>query len=183
MPILVLEKKFNWTKTKTYEITLMAALLHAVSTVILGILIGFLSLELNSYLKEISGFISAGILIVLGLIFIIRHHKHNHFHLHNEEKMKDMDSRKIISVLLLGMFLSPCLEIEGYFVLAGSLGLKYILLVSTLYIVISVLGILAWMLFAKSILNKINAHKIEHNAGLISGWILIATGLLNFFIH
>lgn len=161
----------------------MAALLHAVSTVILGILIGFLSLELNSYLKEISGFISAGILIVLGLIFIIRHHKHNHFHLHNEEKMKDMDSRKIISVLLLGMFLSPCLEIEGYFVLAGSLGLKYILLVSTLYIVISVLGILAWMLFAKSILNKINAHKIEHNAGLISGWILIATGLLNFFIH
>ncbi len=183
LPILVFEKKFAWTKIQTYRITIIAALLHALSTVILGIVIGFLSLEFNKYFEDFSKYFSAGILIVLGLIFIVRHHKHNHFHLHNEEQMKDLDSRKIILVLLAGMFLSPCLEIEGYFILAGSLGWKYIALVSFLYIIISVLGILAWMSFAKSILNKINAHKIEHNAGLISGIILIVTGLLNFVMH
>ena len=171
MPILVFEKKFKWEHSKTMRITLIAALLHALSTVILGVIIGFLSLELSDYFRNYSHYFSAGILILLGSIFIVRHHKHNHFHLHNEEQMKTMDSRHIISVLLLGMFLSPCLEIEGYFILAGSLGWKYILFVSLLYIIISVLGILAWMTFAKKVLNKINAHKIEHNAGLISGII------------
>ena len=183
IPILVLEKKFNWSVQQTYRVTLIAALLHALSTVILGIVIGFLSLGLSSFLKENSSIISSVILIVLGFIFIFRHHKHNHFHLHNEDKMTEPDSKKIISVLLLGMFLSPCLEIEGYFILAGSIGWQYILLVSVLYIFISVAGILIWMSFAKKLLDKVKAHKIEHNAGLISGIVLIATGVLNFFIH
>lgn len=83
----------------------------------------------------------------------------------------------------MGMFLSPCLEIEGYFILAGTAGIKYIFLVSLIYIVISVVGIVLWLSFAKQILKKINAHKIEHNAGLISGVVLILTGILNYFIH
>ncbi|HRD39070.1 MAG TPA: hypothetical protein PLC65_10595, partial [Bacteroidia bacterium] len=91
-------------------------------------------------------------------------------------------SRKIITVLVTSMFLSPCLEIEGYFILAGSAGLKYIFLTSVLYIGISVLGIVIWISFAQKILKKINAHKIEHNAGLISGIVLIITGIISIFI-
>ncbi|MGZ3930885.1 MAG: hypothetical protein ACXVPQ_03500 [Bacteroidia bacterium] len=183
LPILVFEKRFAWTKEQTYRITIIAALLHALSTVLLGIVIGLLSYELSTVMKTVSAILLPSLLILLGIVFMVRHHKHNHFHLANEEQMKTMDARKIISVLLVSMFLSPCLEIEGYFIMAGSLGWKYILLVSLLYILISVIGILAWMSFAKSILNRINAHKIEHNAGLISGIILIVTGLLNFVMH
>jgi nickel/cobalt transporter (NicO) family protein len=183
MPILVFEKKYKWTHRETYRVTIIAALLHALSTVFLGIMIGFLSLKLNTVLKEASTYVSGGVLILLGFIFIIRHHKHNHFHLHNEEQMKSLDPKKVISVLLLGMFLSPCLEIEGYFILAGNLGWKYIALVSILYTLISVFGILFWMAFAKKILSKVNAHKIEHNAGLISGIILILTGILSFWLN
>ncbi|MGZ3884685.1 MAG: hypothetical protein ACXVPD_10845, partial [Bacteroidia bacterium] len=183
LPILVFEKRFAWTKEQTYRITIIAALLHALSTVLLGIVIGLLSYELSTVMKTVSAILLPSLLILLGIVFMVRHHKHNHFHLVNEEQMKTMDARKIISVLLVSMFLSPCLEIEGYFIMAGSLGWKYILLVSLLYILISVIGILAWMSFAKSILNRINAHKIEHNAGLISGIILIVTGLLNFVMH
>jgi nickel/cobalt exporter len=183
LPILVFEKKFNWEHSKTMRITITAALLHALSTVILGILIGFLSFKLSDSFSQFSRYISSGLLILLGSIFIVRHHKHNHFHLHNEEQMKTMDSKHIISVLLLGMFLSPCLEIEGYFILAGSLGWKYVVLVSVLYILISLVGIIIWMNVAKSVLKKINPHRIEHSAGLISGIILIMTGAFNFVLH
>lgn len=183
LPILAFEKKFNWTRRQTFRITIISALAHALSTVILGIAIGLLSFNINSHFEEVTQIISSLLLIVLGLIFIVRHHKHNHFHLHNEGELQTLSSRKIITVLVTSMFLSPCLEIEGYFILAGTAGIKYVFLTSIIYIVISVIGIVLWISFAKKILQKLNAHKIEHNAGLISGIVLIATGILNFFTH
>lgn len=183
IPILAFEKKFKWTRQQTFRITVISALAHALSTVLLGIAIGLLSLKISEHFEDISKIISSVILIALGLVFIIRHHKHNHFHLHNEGEMQQLSSKKIITVLVTGMFLSPCLEIEGYFILAGEAGIKYIFLISILYVFISVMGIVIWLAFAKELLKKINAHKIEHNAGLISGLVLILTGILNFFIH
>lgn len=183
LPILAFEKKFNWTKKQTFRITVISALAHALSTVLLGIAAGLLSFEINAKFEDITNYFFAGLLIVLGIIFIIRHHHHNHFHLHNEGELQTLSSRKIITVLVSSMFLSPCLEIEGYFILAGSAGIKYIFLISLMYIAISVLGIVLWISFAQKILKRINAHKIEHNAGLISGIVLIATGILHFFIH
>lgn len=183
IPILAFEKKFKWTRQQTFRITLISALAHALSTVLLGIAIGLLSFKVSKEYEHISTIASSILLVVLGLVFIIRHHKHNHFHLHNEGELQQLSSKKIITVLVMGMFLSPCLEIEGYFILAGTAGIKYIFLVSFLYILISVLGILIWLSFAKQILKKINAHKIEHNAGLISGVVLILTGILNYFVH
>jgi putative Mn2+ efflux pump MntP len=183
IPILAFEKKFAWTRQQTFRITVISALAHALSTVLLGIGIGLLSFKISSAFEDISRVISSALLIILGLVFIIRHHKHNHFHLHNEAELQQLSSKKIITVLVTGMFLSPCLEIEGYFILAGEAGLKYIFLISLLYIFISVAGIIIWLAFAKELLKKINSHKIEHNAGLISGLVLILTGILNFFIH
>lgn len=182
LPILAFEKKFNWTKEQTLRITIISALAHALSTVLLGIAIGLLSLKVSTIYEEIMEYVMAVVLIVLGIIFIVRHHHHNHFHLHNEGELQTLSSRKIITVLVTSMFLSPCLEIEGYFILAGSAGLKYIFLTSILYIGISVLGIVIWISFAQKILKKINAHKIEHNAGLISGIVLIITGIISIFV-
>ncbi|MBN8693215.1 MAG: hypothetical protein J0L69_08460 [Bacteroidetes bacterium] len=182
LPILAFEKKFNWTKEQTLRITVISALAHALSTVLLGIAIGLLSLKVSAIYEEIMEYVMAVVLVVLGIIFIVRHHHHNHFHLHNEGELQTLSSRKIITVLVTSMFLSPCLEIEGYFILAGSAGLKYIFLTSVLYIGISVLGIVIWISFAQKILKKINAHKIEHNAGLISGIVLIITGIISVFI-
>lgn len=182
LPILAFERKFNWTKEQTLRITVISALAHALSTVLLGIAIGLLSLKVSAIYEEIMEYVMAVVLVVLGIIFIVRHHHHNHFHLHNEGELQTLSSRKIITVLVTSMFLSPCLEIEGYFILAGTAGLKYIFLTSVLYIGISVLGIVIWISFAQKILKKINAHKIEHNAGLISGIVLIITGIISIFI-
>lgn len=183
LPILAFEKKFNWSKEQTLRITFISALAHALSTVLLGIAVGVLSFQLNNRFEEVTKYVFSGMLIVLGFVFIIRHHKHNHFHLHNENELQKLSSRKIITVLVTSMFLSPCLEIEGYFILAGSAGIKYIFLTSLLYIFISVAGIVMWISFAQKILKKINAHRIEHNAGLISGIVLIVTGIIHFFLH
>lgn len=183
IPILALESKYKWPHSYTIRITLIAALSHALSTVLLGFAIGLLSVKLSAAYEPVFKIISSGILVVLGIVFILRHHGHRHFQLHNENQLKQESHGKIILVLFLSMFLSPCLEVEGYYVLAGGLGLSYILLVSIIYVVISIAGIVLWISFARKVLNRVNAHKIEHNSGLISGCVLIATGLLNYFLH
>lgn len=183
LPILAFEKKYGWSKQQTYRITVISALAHALSTVLLGLLIGFFSLKLNEFFGELSEIIFSSILILMGLIFIIRHHRHNHFHLHNENELQQLNSKKVITLLVVGMFLSPCLEIEGYYILAGTLGFKYVFLISFIYIFISLAGIILWMAFARQILKRINTHKIEHNAGLFSGIILVISGILNYFLH
>jgi nickel/cobalt exporter len=183
IPILAFEKKFGWTHQQTLRITLISALAHAISTVLLGIAIGLLSFKISKEYESLTGIATSAILIILGVIFIFRHHTHHHFHLNNEGEIQQQNSKKIITVLVTGMFFSPCLEISGYYILAGEAGVKYIFMISVIYVLISVLGIMIWLSFAKQILKKINSHKIEHNAGLISGVVLILTGILNYFWH
>ncbi|MFC0774045.1 hypothetical protein [Terrimonas alba] len=85
--------------------------------------------------------------------------------------------------MVLAMFLSPCLEIEAYFLLAGTKGWWILVTIALLYSVVSISGMLLWIRFAYKGLLKLNWHKWEHNAGLISGGVLIATGILSYFIY
>ena len=81
------------------------------------------------------------------------------------------------------MFFSPCMEIEAYFLLAGSFGWYAIMSIAVLYLIISVSGMVIWIRLAYKGIIKLNWHKLEHNAGIITGVTLIITGILTFYIH
>ncbi|HRD39069.1 MAG TPA: hypothetical protein PLC65_10590, partial [Bacteroidia bacterium] len=59
LPILAFEKKFNWTKEQTLRITVISALAHALSTVLLGIAIGLLCLKVSAIYEEIMEYVMA----------------------------------------------------------------------------------------------------------------------------
>ena len=84
--------------------------------------------------------------------------------------------------LLLAMFLSPCLEIEAYFLLAGAYGIWAVLMIAGMYVTITVLGMVLWVRLAYKGVLKLNWHNLEHKSGIITGWTLIATGIISFFI-
>ena len=66
---------------------------------------------------------------------------------------------------------------------AGANGWPMILAVGLLYTIVSVLGITFWVYLAQKGLHRFNWHRLEHNAGLVSGGILILTGIISFFTH
>lgn len=80
------------------------------------------------------------------------------------------------------MFLSPCIEIEAYFLLAGSHGWYMVAGIAALYAVITVAGMLTWVRVVYRGLLKLNWHAWEHYAGIITGLILVVTGIVTFFI-
>ena len=180
LPILAVGRKEGWSLQEVSLVTIYSGLAHVVSTVVLGVAFAALGIQLSQSLEHFSHFIAPTILIALGFIFIYRNHKHKHFHVSEPEKKS---KKEIIAALVISMFLSPCLEIEAYFLMAGSKGWNIVTLLALLYAIITIIGMVIWIRFTYSGFLKLNWHSYEHNAGIITGLTLIGTGIVTFFIH
>lgn len=182
LPVVAIGRKHKWTLTETTRITFIAGMAHVISTVIIGILLGLIGSELTEHIEHFTHIIAPSILILLGLYFIRQHYKHHHFHL-NKEEIDKRTKKAVVGALILAMFLSPCMEIEAYFLLAGAKGWYFMLGIAAMYTIISIAGMLIWVRIVYKGMLKLNWHKWEHNAGIITGLVLIITGIISFFIN
>jgi len=181
LPILAIGRKEGWTLAETNRITLIAGLAHVISTSMIGVLLGLIGNELTEHIESFTRYIAPSILILMGFYFVRQHYVHHHFHV-TENQIDRKSKKSIILTLVLAMFLSPCMEIEAYFMLAGSKGWYVLLGIVLMYSVVTITGMLIWIKIAYKGLVKLNWHKWEHNAGIITGLILIITGVISFFI-
>lgn len=180
LPILAISTKEKWGLPKTLITTFWAALAHVISTVGIGIALGLLGYTLDQTTGKLMNIIAPVVLIFMGAWFIWQHHRHKHFHIHPGIK-KGMSTSRIIGLLVLAMFFSPCLEITSLYFAAGVYGWSLILLISLIYACLTILGMSVWIIIVYRGLLKTNWHKIEHNSGIISGIALIVSGIL-FYI-
>lgn len=182
LPVLAVGRKEQWDFKETISVTFLSGLAHVLSTIVIGILLGIIGKELNEHIVQFTRIIAPSILILMGIYFIYQHYKHHHFHLENQP-LTNKPKRKIIAALILAMFLSPCMEIEAYFLLAGAKGWWMLMLIAIMYAVVSITGMLLWIRLVYKGLIKLDWHKWEHNAGLISGAVLILTGIFSFILN
>jgi len=183
LPVVALKKQFGWSAGLTLRVAAMAAAAHAFSTVALGLGLAWAGSFMAEQVEAFTHWVMPIGLVGLGVFFMYQHHTHHHFHLNHEDDVTHASRRRVIGLLALMMFLSPCLEIEAFFVLAGAQGWRTVALVSGVYALLSVAGITLWVAVAQTGLQRLNWHRIEHNAGLISGGVLVLTGVMSFFAH
>lgn len=182
LPVLAIGKKHGWSLAETSRITFIAGSAHVVSTVLIGLLLGLIGNELGSQIDNFTHVIGPAILILMGLYFVQQHYRHHHFHV-APEQIERKTKKSLILALVVAMFLSPCMEIEAYFLLAGSEGWQLLSAIAVMYAVVTISGMLIWIRIVYKGLLKLNWHKWEHNAGIITGLVLIGTGIMAFFIH
>lgn len=180
LPLVSISTVEHWSDKETLGITLLTALSHTLSTIGLGIAIGLIGYKLaNSY--QVFTFVAAPlVLIIMGLLYFGMDHHHQH--ITSNTKIKRKSKIGIIISLCLTMFFSPCLEIEIYYLTAGTYGWKGILAVSLIYLLVSTLGISLMVQLGRRGLKKLKWHWLEHYEKKITGSILIGLGLLSFFI-
>ncbi len=181
LPVLAIGRKEGWSLAETTRITFIAGMAHVISTVIIGLLLAMIGGELTEHMEDFTRIIGPCILILIGLYFVRQHYTHHHFHLKKEQIEKKTKS-SIIMALVIAMFLSPCMEIEAYFLLAGTRGWYVLATIAAMYSIITIAGMLIWVRIVYKGLLKLNWHKWEHNAGIITGLVLIITGIISFFI-
>ena len=181
LPILAIGNKQKWHLPKILQVTFLAAVAHATSTILIGILLSILGEILGYQLASTMKVISSVILVGMGIFFILQHHRHKHFDVEATFKLVKTD-RKIISSLLLAMFLSPCLEIAGIYFAAGYVGWTAVLSISAIFFICTVGGMIIWVTLGYHGLKKWDWHRLEHDAGIITGTVLIFTGILFYLL-
>lgn len=180
LPIIAIGRRSGWTASKTVWITVLAGTAHALSTILIGLLLSVLGWRMAGWLEVFTQYAAPILLILLGSVFIYRHYFHQHFHLHGQIS-GGLTERQVIIALATAMFFSPCLEIGALFLVAGTHGLGAVFTLSGLYFLTTVGGMAVWVWLVWRGLALSNWHALEHNAGIISGVVLVLSGLWTLF--
>ncbi len=80
------------------------------------------------------------------------------------------------------MFFSPCLELEAYYFTAGALGWRGIAVVSTVYFLVTVLGMIVLVDLGRRGAEKIKSHFLEHHEKGVTSVVLIVLGVFAYFV-
>ncbi len=178
LPIVAIARQNDWTMRQTLGVTLLVGLSHVLSTTIIGFALAEAGLWLTKEMAIFAQQLPPFLLIALGLFYWYQHYRHHHFHLHPQRTRWG-----VIGTLAVAMFFSPCLEIEGYFLAAGQYGWKFVGLLAFMYAIVTIVGMLTWVWLALHGLKRLNWHAWEHNAGLITGLTLLASGIALLFLE
>ncbi|GAB3329980.1 hypothetical protein GCM10027299_34170 [Larkinella ripae] len=182
LPVALIGRSENWSLRETLGVAALSGFFHTLSTVILGVLIGAIGVELSERLEEQTRWIASLILIFMGLVYFAVHNPHG-AHEHVPRGLSGRSKPAIIGTLAVAMLLSPCLEIETFFFTAGTLGWSAIATLSIAYTIVTIGCMVGLTALSFRGLAKLHWHWLEHHEKQITGGILIALGILNFFIE
>ncbi|MFO7657748.1 MAG: hypothetical protein R6W78_11825 [Bacteroidales bacterium] len=188
IPLVAIGKAENWTTRETVIATIITGLAHTLSTVLVGIIIGFAGFKLAGYYEKITTLVAPMVLITIGLVFVVidfsRGHRHNHAFEGTSRTGKNTKSKvALILSLSIAMFFSPCLELEAFFFRAGTMGWPGIIMVSVVYTVITVIFMAVLVYLGIKGTSKFRWHFLEHHEKTVSGIVLIILGILAFFVE
>ncbi|MCK8492330.1 MULTISPECIES: hypothetical protein [Spirosoma] len=185
LPLVTIGQTERWSYRQLIFVTVVVGLAHTISTSLLGILVSLAGWQLAENYHDLSERAIPLLLLALGLWYLMQHIQHRHLHNHIDTKAV-RQTRSFSALLLslgLAMFLSPCLEIEAYFLSAGAQGWQAVALVVLIYNVITLSGMLVMVTLGRHGLRRVNAHWFEHNENLITSLTLIGLAILNFYIE
>jgi nickel/cobalt exporter len=183
LPLVAVAKAEQWKPREVNLVTLLAALAHVLGTVALGMILGLIGKELVEEYGNTIYVVSSVILIVFGLIYYTVNLPHHHHSGQQDVAAYKRSKRKWVLIFVVMMFLSPCLEVESLFLSAGAYGMNAVVLLSVIYAVVSISGILLLVNLGYKGTQLLSAHFIEHNEKRISGIVLILVGIISFFLH
>lgn len=193
LPLIAIGKTEKWTLSETMFGTVITGFAHTLSTVIIGIIVGIIGYKLSSSYGIISEIVAPAILVMLGIIYTIldlqsaKHGNHHHDHSHPYKqpvtpKANHKTKWIVLSTLSLGMFLTPCIEIEAYYFQASTIGWTGIWIVSAVYTFVTVGTMMLLVYLGMHGVKNIRSHFLEAHEKRITGIFLIMVGLITYFV-
>ena len=186
IPLIAIAKTEKWSNRETISATLVTGFSHTLSTIIIGIIVGFVGIKLSENYSYLTKIAAPVILIIIGIIYLFldfRSHHHEHFNLSTETLKNRKSKFAIITTLCIGMFLSPCIEIEAYYFQAATKGWLGIFIVSVVYLTMTLIIMTSLVYFGLKGVNKFNSHYLEHHEKRITGIVLIVLGFFAYFVE
>ncbi len=168
LPFIIVGRSQSWTSKKTLSLLGLGALVHTISTITVGLLVGYLGHQLDQRFEAYHGIIPGIILFAFGSGYFLSGFQHHHHEVANKVAASSL-------ILMLG--LSPCLVVAPVFVLIGPIGFFPILKLCLLMSLLTVVGmvVLGWL--AMKGLNSFKLEWLEKNEPRIMGSLLMLLGV------
>ena len=183
LPLVAVARAEHWKVKDITTVTFISATAHVLGTVALGLVLGVIGKELADQYGHAINVAASILLIIFGLIYYTVNLPHHHHSSQKDVSQYKRSKRKWILIFIFMMFLSPCLEVESLFLSAGVYGMTNVILLSIVYAIVSISGIMLLVNLGNKGVNLLPAEFIEHNEKRISGAVLIAVGIISFFLH
>jgi hypothetical protein len=189
LPLIAVGKTEKWTQNQTLWATIITGVAHTLSTILIGIAVGFTGYKLAAQYSLISETIAPGILVILGFVYMLRDVQSHRHHVHEMKPMVQENGKKrsnwtaMLISLSIAMFLTPCIEIEVYYFQAGTIGWIGIFIVSAVYLVTTVAIMLLLVFLGMRGIKTFKSHFLEHHEKGITGAVLVALGTLALIVR
>ena len=186
IPLVAIGRTERWERSETLLFTAVVGTAHASSTILIGVLVGLLGYELSARHSAIASIAAPSLLIALGVVYLVWDLAARHRHGHDLDRAGPGNKTSKLSLLAslsAAMFLSPCIELEAYYFSAGALGWPGILLVSSVYLLVTVLGMLVLVDLGLKGARRIRSDFLEHHEKRVTGLLLLVLGAAAFFVE
>lgn len=177
LPFVSVSRFNNWSRQKTFVVIAFAGVGHTLSTSLIGAMIVWLGIEVDSRIGEIFHYFSAVIIFTMGAYYIFRHISH--------PVRSECCGKKTHRMSILGLFLiltfSPCEAFFPVYLSAIKFGWLGFALLSAALAVGTTIGMITLTWIALNGVAKVKFESLERYDRLILGlslWILAILGII-----
>lgn len=169
----------RWSKRKIMRLMFLAGSGHVLMTTILGLVAASIAKGILPYIEYFDTFVTSGILIGLGLVYIFLGIKNK---TNNHDLTHESSNKATGTSLFLMLTLSPCVSMIPVFFVAGTMTWSTLLMLP-LVMTLSTIGIMLSLTFlALTGYKRIHFPWLERNEKTVVGTILFALGIFALFV-
>jgi nickel/cobalt exporter len=179
-PVLAVARAEHWPLRRAVGVTLVAGLAHVLSTVLLGLGLGLLGWRLSAAFSQFASVAAPALLVLIGLLYAFSGAGHTH---PDPEPVPVRPRGRVVLGLAATMFLAPCLEIQTFFLTAGTRGPLALALVMGTYLVVSVGAMSTLVAVGHTGLRRLNLTGLARHERRFTGAILVLVGVAGFFVN
>ena len=170
-PFVVMGRKHGWKARKTLSVLALGALAHMVSTIAVGIAVGYLGQELDKRFEIFHGVVPGLILVGFGGGLFLSNFTHRHM----------VTEKMAAPTLIMMLALSPCVLVAPFFILLGPMGFWAVVEVCTVMSLLSIFGMVSCGWLAMHGLKAVKLNWLEEHESLVMGIVLMALGISSIF--
>jgi nickel/cobalt exporter len=208
LPFVVAARTQRWTKTKTLAVTGFAGAGHVLFTTLLGVLVVWGGMAINSRIGNAFPLLAGGALIALGAFYLVRQFRGGHGHVHlfgshshhdhsHEDHHHDLDDSieeeehtlerdwsqqrsdwAAITGLVLLLTFSPCEAFLPVFLTGAKYGWLGFVLLSTVLAIATVTGMITFTSLTLLGLQRLRFKTLEKYEPLIVSAVFCILGFL-----
>jgi hypothetical protein len=178
LAFVVVGRAKRWSRRRTLSIAAIAGSGHVAATVCVGLPLVFAGKTALRRLPDgLEHTVAAVALIALGILFLL-HGRTEHKHGEGDACGHGPSGATAVAALVLGMTLSPCIDLLPIYVAAAALPWSVVVAMSALMAVTTVTIMLALIWMTLRGLERVRLPGVERNESRAVGIILVVLGLI-----